>query len=218
MAKPNVTWAVNTTANDGANSGGASGGTGGNSSNWLVLDPASDKLAFTDSQQENGDSVSGEIYAPMIPESGSAEAPKTFVMDASAGVLVQVPLAGTTNGGQSGGNVQYVLAAYFDGPTADPPKLEAHDDSTHATANSAFLGGGTPADSTLRAVATTVGPPGSATWDGTPLAGTTSRIALASAALTTAANLYFNVKQVLASTFSAATGANEVFTLRYLYA
>jgi hypothetical protein len=217
MAKPNTTWLYNNTTNDGANSGNASGGAGGSSSNWVVLDLANDKLMFLDTQQTDGDSRTGTKYPVIIPDTDSIEAPKTFVDDLSAAVFDQVPLAGTTAGGQSGGNTRYVFAIYFDGATAGIPYLEAWDTSAHATATDDFLGDGTPANSTIKAITTTDAVPGSATWSGTPLAGTTSRISLDTAALSAAKNLYFNIKQVIASTFTPQTNSSIVLTLRYLY-
>lgn len=217
MAKPNTTWLWNNTANDGANTGNASGGAGGNSSFWVVMDLVNDKIMFLDSQQTDGDSRTGTKYPVIIPNSDSIEAPKTFIDDYSANIFDQVPLAGTSAGGQSGGNTRYVFAVYFDGATAGIPYLEAWDDDTHATANDDFLGGGTPANSTLRAIATTNGAPGSATWAGTPLAGTSSRIALDTEALGGAKNLYYNIHQDIPSTFTPQSNSGIVLTLRYLY-
>jgi len=217
MAKPNVTWLFNNTANDGANTGNASGGAGDASSNWVVIDLANDQILFLDTQQADGDARTGAKYPVIIPDSGDLEAPKTFVDDYSAGVLDQVPLAGTTSGEQSGGDTRYVFAIYFDGATAGIPTLEAWDDDTHAAADDDFLGAGTPADSTLRAIATTNAVPGSATWTGTPLSGTDSRVSLDTAALATAKNLYFNIKQLIPSTFTPQSDSAIVLTLRYLY-
>ena len=221
MAKPNVTWLANTTANDGANTGNATGGAGDLSSNWLVLDLINDSMYFLDDQQNDGDDPTLALYPVIIPDSGEIEAPKTFIRDASAGLLEQIPLAGTTNGGQNGGATRYVFAIYFDGPTAGVPYLEAWDDANHATAYSAFLGGNgvdteSPTDSTLLGIATTNAAPGSAAWAGTPLAKNTSRIELDTAALSAAKNLYFNIKQVIPFTFSPAEDS-PVLSLRYLY-
>ncbi len=221
MAKPNVTWLANKTANDGANTGNASGGAGDASSDWIVLDLANDKIYFLDSQQSDGDDPAAAIYPAIIPESGDLEVPKTFIRDDSAGILDQIPLAGTENGGQDGGATRYVFAIYFDGPTAGTPYLEAWDDDGHSTAYSRFLGGNgadteNPTDSTLRATATTNAAPGSATWAGTPLAKDESRIALDTEALSEAKNLYFNIKQVIPSTFSPGED-QPVLSLRYLY-
>ena len=219
MAKPNLTWLFNDTINDGANSGNASGGAGDASSNWVVIDRTNDKLLFLDSQQADGDPESGPTYPVIIPASDSIEAPKTFVLDDSntGHEYQQVPLAGTTNGDQSGGNTRYVFAIYFDGATAGIPYLEAWNSSAHSAADDDFLGGVTPFNSTLKAVATTNGAPGSATWAGTPLSGTDSRIALDTEALSGAKNLYFNIRQVIPSTFSPQSDSSIVLTCRYLY-
>lgn len=217
MALPNRYWLYNNSANDGANSGNASGGAGASSSNWVVIDLVNDALLFLDDQQTDGDPSSGTKYPVIKPESGSLEAPKTFVKDNSAAIYDQVPLAGTTAGGQSGGNKRYVFAIYFDGATAGKPYLEAWNTSAHAASDSAFLGAGTPANSTLRAIATTDAVPGSATWSGTPLAGTGSRVELDDAALAGAANVYFNIKQVIPSTFTPQASSDLVLALRFLY-
>lgn len=217
MALPNRYWLYNNSVNDGVNSGNASGGAGGSSSNWVVIDLVNDALLFLDDQQVDGDAVSGTKYAIVKPEVGSLEAPKTFVKDYSATVYDQVPLAGTTDGEQSGGDTRYVFAIYFDGATAGIPYLEAWDDSDHDTIASDFLGDGTPANSTLKAIATTDAVPGSATWAGTPLAGTGSRVELDNAALAGAQNVYFNIKQVIPSTFTPQASTALVLALRFLY-
>lgn len=217
MALPNRYWLFNDTVNDGVNSGNATGGAGGSSSNWVVIDLVNDALLFLDDQQEDEDPISGAKYAIIRPEAGSLEAPKTFVKDNSESYYDQVPLAGTTAGEQSGGNTRYVFAIYFDGATAGIPYLEAWDDDDHDAITSAFLGSGTPADSTLRAISTTDAAPGSATWSGTPLAGTSSRIALDNTALAGSQNVYFNIKQVIPSTFTPASSSDLVLALRFVY-
>lgn len=217
MSLPNTYWLFNNTVNDGANNGNASGGAGGSSSNWVVIDRTNDKLMFLDDQQTDGDSNSGTIYPIIIPSSGDQESDKTFINDDSESILDQVPLAGTTNGQQSGGNTRYVFAIYFDGATATVPYLEAWDTSAHSTTTDDFLGGGTPANSTLKGITTTNAVPGSATWAGTALAGTGSRLTLDSGALSGAKNLYFNIKQVIPDTFTAQTDSSIVLTLRFTY-
>jgi len=217
MAKPSTTWLFNNTTNDGVNSGNASGGAGGNSSNWVVIDLVNDKLMFLDDQQSDGDSNSGTIYPVIIPAAGSQESDKTFINDDSANALDQVTLAGTTGGQQSGGNTRYVFAIYFDGATSGIPYLEAWDDNTHLTYANDFLGTGNHVNSTLKAITTTNAVPGSATWAGTPIAGTSGRISLDTGALGSGQNVYFNIKQVLASTFTAQSDSDLVLTLRYTY-
>jgi len=218
MAQPNTYWLFNNTSGDGANTGNASGGAGGSSSNWVLMDLVNDSLAWCSEQQTDGDAIAGTRYPVVIPDSGSNEAEKTFVKDASAAIFDQVPLAGTTAGGQSGGDTRYVFAIYFDGATAGVPYLEAWDSYEHSTATNNFLGSGTPAESSIKAITTTNAVPGSATWAGTPLAGTDSRIELDTAALTAAKNLYFNIKQLVVNgTHSPGSSTALVLTLRYLY-
>jgi hypothetical protein len=116
------------------------------------------------------------------------------------------------------GIINHVFAIYFDGATAGVPYLEAWDDTDHDTAANDFLGGGTAADSSILAITTTNGSPGSATWAGTPLAGTDSRIELGTAALTAAKNLYFSIKQLFTNgTHTPGSSTALVLTLRYLY-
>lgn len=218
MAQPNTYWLFNDTVNEGANTGNATGGAGDTSSNWVVIDLTLDALAFCSEQQTDGDLISGTRYPVVIPDAGSNEAEKTFIKDNSTTFYEQVPLAGTTAGGQSGGDTRYVFAIYFDGATAGAPYLEAWDDNTHATSAHDFLGGGTPADSSLKGITTTSAVPGSATWAGTSLAGLTSRLTLDSAPLSAAKNMYFNIKQLVTQgTHSPGTTTDLVLTLRYLY-
>lgn len=225
MAKPTVTFLVNTMEQDGANLGGAAGGAGDNGSDWLVVDRMDDALWFTSAQQQNGQAVTHEFYPVLVPTAGFVEAGKTFLADASAGVLVQIPLAGTVAGGQAGGNTQHVFCVHFSGPTVGAPYLEAWDDTTYVTCRSRFLGGNpdaappveNPANSTLHGVATTNGPPGVAAWAGTPLAGGTSRVALAAAALDGATCLYFNLRQAFPVGFFPAVSQSERLAVRYIY-
>ena len=218
MTQPNTYWLFNNTTTDEANAGNATGGAGATTSNWVVVDLANDALAFCSEQQTDGDASTGTRYPVVIPDAGSNEAEKTFVKDASAVIFDQVPLAGTTAGGQSGGDTRYVFAIYFDGATAGIPYLEAWDDNTHATSAHNFLGGGTPANSSLIGITTTNAVPGSATWAGTPLAGAANRLSLDTAALTAAKNLYFNIKQLVTNgTHTPGSSTSLVLTLRYLY-
>jgi hypothetical protein len=212
MAKPNLTWAANTGTTDAAWSSAPNAG-----ENFILVDLVNDKITFLDAQQTDGDALSGSRYPVIIPGTSSNEAEKTFLEDASAAIFEQIPMAGTTAGGQSGGNKRYVFAIYFSGATAGVPYLEAWNDNTHAASDNAFLGAGTPANSTLKAIATTNGLPGSETWAGTPLAGASSRVSLDTVALTGAKTLYWNLKQVIPSTFTPQSNSSIVLTCRYLY-
>lgn len=190
MGRPTVNLLFNVSANDVVCSNPAG------DSNYLLL-ATGDYLVWRDSQQMDGNLLSGTSYPTMIPESGDEEAGKLFLADYSEDAYRHIVLAGTTEPGNSGGDTRYVCAAWFSGATATIPYLEAYDDNTHVTWESKPLGDGTPANSCLKAVCTTNAVPGSATWTGTPLAGTDSKIALDAAPVSVAKYLYWNIKQVL---------------------
>lgn len=215
MAAPTVTWLANITSNDGVNSGDATGGAGGSSSNWLVLDNSNDKFMFTSEEQNDGDSTSGTLYPVPIPSSGDKEAPKTFIWDNSASELKQVPLAGTTLGMQDGGNNRYVFCTHLSGATASTPYLEAWDSYARTSTDNEYLNHS--GSSLIKAIGTTSAAPGSDTWSGVGLQGTTSRISLYTGAVPSAMNLYFNMKLVVPSTFTAQTYTSAIIGLRFLY-
>lgn len=190
MSRPTVNILLNISTNDVACSNPAG------DSNFTLLG-AGDYIVWRDAQQNSGDLLSGVSYPTVIPDTGDEEADKLFLMDSSSGLYLGVPLAGTTDGGSSGGDTRYVCSAWFSGVTVTIPYLEAYDDNTHATWESKPLGDGVASDSCLRAISTTNAVPGSATWNGTPLAGTASRIALDTGPLVASKYLYWNMKQVL---------------------
>jgi hypothetical protein len=190
MSKPTVNILFNISSNDVACTNPAG------DSNFLLMG-AGDIIVWRDSQQMGGDLISGASYPAIIPQSGSSEVPKLFLMDNSEGDYQQVVLAGTTAGGGSGGNTRYVCCAWFSGATVTAPTLEAYDDNTHATWASKPLGDGTPANSVFKAIGTTDGVPGAATWTGTPLAGTDSYVTLDDNPLAGAGYVYWNMKQIL---------------------
>jgi hypothetical protein len=210
MARPNLTWAVNLGAVDQAWTSAPNVGDG-----FVVVDLVSDKITFLDSQQTDGDLLTGERYWGIIPASGSVEVPKCFLEDTSTETFKEIELAGSSVGG--GGDYRYVFSIYFSGATAGTPYLECWNTNTHTEADNAFLGGGVPASSTIRAIATTNGAPGTGDWAGTPLSGTDSRVSLDTGALGGAKTLYWNMRQVLPSTFVAQTDSNIVAACRFLY-
>lgn len=122
-----------------------------------------------------------------------------------------------------GDNKQYVFAFSFDGATATEPQLEAWDDSSHTTFAKNVLGLGTAINSFIKAVCTTLLPPGSS-WAGVPVAGSSNVILLnaGNGALTTPGsglnnNLYANIKIVIPANYSTATAESFVLTVRYAY-
>lgn len=190
MSRPTVNILFNVSANDVVCTNPAG------DSNFTLLGPG-DYIVWRDAQQNEGDLLSGVSYPTIIPESGDSEANKMFLMDFSSGTYKHIQKAGSGDNGGLGGNYRYVCAAWFSGATVTIPYLEAYDDDTHGTWESKPLGDGVPANSCFKAICTTNGLPGSATWAGTPLAGMDSRIALDTGALVGAKYLYWNMKQVL---------------------
>ena len=117
-------------------------------------------------------------------------------------------------------NKRYVYGFSFDDATASEPVLEAWDNSDHDSTDNHVLGAGTPANSMVKAVCTTVALPG-ASWVGTAIAGANTlnlnngNGALAAPASGETTELYANVKIVIPAAFSAP--AIETFTLTCRY-
>lgn len=210
MALPTLAFLVNKTVNDVpcSNEGG--------DTNFLLFG-SGDKLVWRDSQQVDQDLVSGPKYPVIKPTTDYIEAPKTFIMDSSEGKYIQIPLAGTVSGGQSGGNTRYPFALHVGGPTAGIPYLEAWDSNAHSSAIGAFLGSGNATNSTLKAISTTNGSPGSTTWFGTPLAGVGSRVALDGDALSEAKFLYWNMWMYVPHSLVVGQSSAYVLAVRILY-
>ncbi len=195
MPQPSVTLLINTSSNDVPCTNPAG------DANWVVF-AAGDAISWHDVQRNHADPLDDPYrYPPIKPVSGSIEAPKTFLAQASSGTYVQIPLAGSSAGGQLGGATRYVFGIYIGGATSGVPTFEWWDSSAHATFSSPYLGGGTPDNSTVRGIVTTNAAPGSAAWAGTPLAGLANRLELDTAPLSEAKYLYFNLRMVLPSTF-----------------
>lgn len=161
MAEPSVFWYYN------AGSGDATAHGEGSAANddWeaITVGSAGHSLVFTGDGVDDGDAT-GERDTVIIPAAGSLEVDKTFIDNGST--VEQVPLAGTDQGQQSGGDNQYVFCIYFDGDTASAPYLEMWDDANHDSIALQPLGAGTPANSMVKGIVTTEGAPGSANWVG----------------------------------------------------
>lgn len=120
-----------------------------------------------------------------------------------------------------GENKRYVFCFSFDGATATEPTLEAWDDTNHTTTDKNVLGDGTPANSMVKAVCTTLASPGSS-WTGTALAGSNSaRTVLlngGNGALTGSSDLYANIKIVIPQAYATPGLETFVLTVRYAWA
>jgi hypothetical protein len=115
-------------------------------------------------------------------------------------------------------NKAYVFGFSFDGATATIPQLEAWDDSGHTTQAKHVLGANTPANSFIKAVKTTGGTLPGAGWVGTAIAGAANVLALDTAALVAAKDLYANIKIVIPASYATPAAETFVLTVRYTYA
>ena len=163
MSEPSVHFYFN------SGSGDATAHEEGSAANddWteITTGSAGHSLVFTGDGIDDGDAT-GERDTVIIPAAGSLEVDKTFIDNGTT--MEQVPLAGTEDGQQNGGDNQYVFCIYFDGETASAPYLEMWDDSDHDSIAIQALGAGTPANSLVKGIVTTSGAPGSADWVGHP--------------------------------------------------
>ena len=203
MAEPGIFFFFNSGSGDATPHEAGSGA----NDDWtaITVGSAGHTLVFTGDGVNDGDAT-GERDTVIIPAAGSLEVDKTFIDDGS--IVNQVPLAGTNQGQQNGGDNQYVFCIYFDGETASAPYLEMWDDSDHDSIANACLGAGTPADSMVKGIVTTAGAPGSANWVGHPdqvnMAGSANRLDLNAAASigSDGGNVYFNMCTRVPSTAS----------------
>ena len=116
-------------------------------------------------------------------------------------------------------NKRYVFCFSFDDETATEPQLEAWDTDAHATSDNHVLGNGTPANSFVKAVCTTLALPG-AGWVGTAIAGASNVVLLnaGAGALVAAADLYANIKVVIPQDYATPGAESYVLTTRYTWA
>ena len=115
---------------------------------------------------------------------------------------------------------RYVFCFSFDGPTATIPRLEAWDTSAHTTIVKNVLGLGIPANSFVKAIETLNGGTPDSAWvasgSGTAIAGAANYLALDSAVLGGAKDLYCNMAIRIPITALPAAEA-FVLTVRYTY-
>jgi len=216
MAAPEIFFYFNSGSGDSTAHGEGSAANG----DWIAITTGSagHTLVFTGDAVLDGD-VSGTRDTVIIPAAGSLEVDKTFIDNGAT--VEQVPLAGTDQGGQSGGDNQYVFCIYFDGETASAPYLEMWDDSDHDSIAIQVLGAGVPANSMVKGIVTTGGAPGSANWVGHPdqvnMAGSANRLDLNVGSVIGSAggNVYFSLCCRIPSTatpFSSAPVVSARFT------
>lgn len=217
MAEPGIFFFMNSGVGDATPHEEGSGENG----DWAAITTGSagHTLVFTGDAVLDGD-VTGTRDTVIIPAAGSIEVDKTFIDNGAT--MEQVPLAGTNQGGQSGGDNQYVFCIYFDGETASAPYLEAWDDSGHDSTALQVLGAGTPANSMVKGIVTTGGAPGSADWvghaDQVNMAGSANRLDLNVGSVIGSAggNCYFNICTRVPST-ATPFSSTPVVSARFTY-
>ena len=144
----------------------------------------------------------------IIDDSNPVTVAHCLLFDYSASILEEVE--------GMGANKRYVFCFSFDGALASEPQLEAWDDSNHNTVDKNVLGVETGTDSFVKAICTTLAPPG-VDWAGDPIAG--SNVLLLNAGTGTPAtpstgettDLYANIKVVIPTNYD--TPAIEAFVL-----
>jgi len=123
-----------------------------------------------------------------------------------------------------GENKQFVFDFSFDGATASEPQLEAWDDSNHNTTDAHVLGNGTPANSMLKAIATSTSLPG-ASWAGSSIAGNDNVLLLneGNGALDelatgeTSHELYANIKITIPAGYATPEVVSFVLSTRFTW-
>ena len=219
MSAPGLWWFYNSGSGDAT---AHEEGSGAND-DWaaITVGSAGHTLVFTGPAANDGD-ASGTRDTIIIPAAGTKEIDKTFIDNAVT--IEQVPLAGTDQGGQSGGDNRYVFCIYFDGETASKPYLEMWDNDSHNSVADEVLGNGTPGDSMVYGIVTTAAAPGSSNWSGHPDAvrmagsGDANRldINIGSAIGSAGGNVYWNQAVRVISTASPFS-ETPCLSIRYTY-
>lgn len=119
--------------------------------------------------------------------------------------------------GANDGNNRFVFCFSFDGATATEPTLEAWDTNAHSAATLHVLGAGTPNNSMIHAVCTTVSAPGT-NWAGTNLAASNVVYLNGGAgALGAAGDLYANIYIKIPASYATPESSTPVIAVRYTY-
>jgi len=195
---------------------------------YITLDLDNDYLIWTKGSDIVKDLMTteptdGELNeaSTIIDESSDTQVPLCLLLDYShdvGGAYYTHEVLGM------GDNKRYVFNFSFDGATATEPQLEAWDDSNHNTTDANVLGDGTPANSFVKAIATTNSLPG-ASWAGIPIAGADEYLemndgngALAELATgETSHELYANIQIVIPTAYGTPAVEAFVLTVRYTW-
>jgi hypothetical protein len=184
---------------------------------WTQMDTTNDVIIPTRGSAAVADgqpiptSSQVDSAAALIDPDDDVIVSKYLLADLSANLLKEIHNAGNQN-------KRYVFGFAFDGATATEPVLELWDNTNMDTTDGASLGAGTPTNSWFHGVVTTDALPGS-DWVGSPLAGSNAGNYLSlnnnNGALSTAKNLYCNLKIVIPAGATAQGSENPVGVVKW---
>ena len=190
---------------------------------YIDLDLINDYLIWTagsdDVQAGEDEPTSEELNSAssLIDDSVEVQVAHCLLFDYSADILEEVE--------GMGANKKFVFCFGFDGDTASEPQLEAWDDSNHDSTDKHVLGGGgTPYDSFVKGVCTTLALPGTG-WSGSAIAGSSDVLLLnngtgaldALATGETSQELYANLKISIPQSYPTPSVETFVLTIRYTF-
>lgn len=191
-------------------------------SDFIILDFDNDYLIWSETLDDlmTHEPTADELNnaAAIIEESVDVTVAKCLLMDYSHNVGGSYYTHLVKGMGE---NKRYVFCFSFDGSTNTEPQLEAWDDDGHDSIDAKVLGTGVPNNSMVKAICTTLNPPG--VWAGSPIAG--ANILLlngGNGALTTPGsglknNLYANIKIVIPAAFEIPGAETFILTVRYTW-
>ncbi len=188
---------------------------------YRLLDLTNDYLIWTAGNsavadgQDEPTQAELNIASSIISESVDVTVAKCLMFDYDVNLLYEVQ--------GMGDNKKYVFCFSFDGDTASEPQLEVWDDDTHSSTDKHVLGAGTPANSMVKAKATTSSLPG-ASWTTAPIAGSSNVLllnegngAIIFASGETRRDLYANIKIIIPTDYSTPGVEGFVLTCRFTW-
>ena len=184
---------------------------------FVEFSEGNDQIVFTDGSDvvKDGEVLpsQNELIQAGIQLTGSEIQVALYLLsDLSANELKEIHLMGNLDS-------RYVLAFDFDAPTASEPVLEFWDDINLNTVTSTVLGAGTPTQSMMKGITTTLASSGT-NWTGKSLAGSSSNHFLflnnENGALNSATTLYCQLKLVIPASQTVGFSANPVGVVKWL--
>lgn len=185
--------------------------------NWVDIADGSDYLIFTAGSDvvKDGEAIPSSFQlsqAGMVLTGSDILVPHYILADISDNQLKESTLMTRADN-------RYVLAFDFDGATTSEPVLEAWDNDDMDSTDSVCLGAGTPSNSWLHGITTTDASPGSSSWIGNRLAGSSDTHFLwlnnQNGALSAADTLYCNLYMVVPSTQNDAGAETPILVCKY---